>query len=213
MSSTTVTERIGRFNPLFIISVAFVIGTLIDVLTLHLFGFAIGGIGAIIAAVVSVMCMFKITRRKPTFSTVIELLHLTKPQLKDWKTKLIILAIFVGLVVTLVYSFLIHNSHSINYSIFLYALSAGIIPPAIEELLNRGFIQSSLERMKYSDVISISISTIIFSLSHYPINPEVIPLALISGILFGIVTIRTKSILIPFIIHGMYNFFITIIIN
>jgi membrane protease YdiL (CAAX protease family) len=132
-----------------------------------------------------------------------------KPRLPTvWDKVFVILVLVTAIVVPLVVSSGIRND--ITAGIFLYAISAAIIPPALEELINRGFIQSSLERLRYAQWLVVIVSSLIFSISHYPVNPEAVPVTLVAGILFGIMTIRTKSVMLPFLIHGVWNFIVTL---
>jgi membrane protease YdiL (CAAX protease family) len=189
----------------------FIIGTIIDGVTLKEYGWAIGGLGAIMAAVTAIYCMYRFTNERVSFSSLIHLLRIVKPQLSTLGDRLFVcITLIATIAVPLVWSSGLQNS--VTPQLFFYALSAAIIPPAIEELLNRGFIQTSLERLRYSSPVVIIVSSIIFSLSHYPTNPGVIPLTMVAGLVFGLITMRTKSVVIPLALHAAWNFMITILV-
>lgn len=178
---------------------------------LRYLGWAIGGTGSLAAAVAAIICMYRVRKEKPSLSSLIRLLRLVKPQLPTVWDKL-----FVGLMLaTVIITPLLLSKgleSNIDTALLLYALSAAIVPPALEELIDRGFIQSALERLRYASWLVIAVSSLIFSLSHYPMNPDVVPLTLFAGVLFGIMTIRTKSVLIPFLLHGIWNFIVVLTI-
>jgi membrane protease YdiL (CAAX protease family) len=78
----------------------------------------------------------------------------------------------------------------------------GIIAyPLIEEFGFRLWLQSFLES-KFNKIISIGIVALIFALFHKPEMP--IP-QLLSGVLYGVVLVTTKSIWIPVLLHLMHN--------
>lgn len=198
------------YLPLFSVVTIFCIGTLLDTVSMRYFGWAIGGLGSVAAAVMAVFYMYRYTQKRISITSLIHLLRLVKPRLPTVWDKIFVIAVLVtAIVVPLVVSSGIRND--ITSSIFLYAISAAIIPSAIEELINRGFIQSSLERLRYAQWLVIIVSSLIFSLSHYPVNPEAVPVTLVAGILFGIMTVRTKSVILPFLIHGVWNFLATLV--
>lgn len=198
------------YLPLFSVVTIFCIGTLLDTVSMRYFGWAIGGLGSVAAAVMAVFYMYRYTQKRISITSLIHLLRLVKPRLPTVWDKIFVIAVLVtAIVVPLVVSSGIRND--ITASIFLYAISAAIIPSAIEELINRGFIQSSLERLRYAQWLVIIVSSLIFSLSHYPVNPEAVPVTLVAGILFGIMTVRTKSVILPFLIHGVWNFIATLV--
>ena len=103
------------------------------------------------------------------------------------------------------------DTAKLSLGLMTYALSAAIIPPFIEEMINRGFIQSAFERLQYGVVATVLLSATIFSLSHFPINTDSIPVTFVFGILAGVITIRTRSVWIPFVLHGIWNFAITVL--
>ncbi|MNR28205.1 CAAX amino terminal protease self- immunity [compost metagenome] len=143
--------------------------------------------------------------------SLIYLLRIAKPQLPTiWDMLFICSMLLAVVIVPLLFSSGMFNN--LSASLIFYALSAAIIPPIIEELINRGFIQTSLERLQYSSLLVIAVSSIIFSLSHYPTNPDVIPVTMVAGVVFGLITMRTRSVLVPFVLHGIWNFMITILV-
>jgi len=197
--------RYIHWKYLSIILAVFAVGTAIDVVTLNLFGFAVGGIGATLAMVVAILIAYRHTGERFSFTSLARMLRLVKPRFPTIWDKLFVAIAIVGIVA---YLFVVAGADIAMPSagVLLYALSAAIIPPAIEELANRGFIQTSLERLGYSVWWVVGISTFIFAVSHYPVNPDIIPACFVVGAIFGIVTVRTKSVVIPFLLHGLWNF-------
>lgn len=203
-----VTKRMYRMKgrALFWIGAAFLIGTFADVAMLHLFNFAIGGFGSFLACAVAIVLAFQYTGRKMTPSSLVAMLNLHRPKVtrfSDW--------ILIAGVIVLMTAVLFNEIHSgglkaLTVGLLAYALSAAIIPPFIEEMIDRGFIQSALQQLDYGPLIAVSISSIIFSLSHYPVNSDVVGLSLVAGMLFGAITYRTHSVWIPFVLHGLWNF-------
>jgi membrane protease YdiL (CAAX protease family) len=87
--------------------------------------------------------------------------------------------------------------------IFLTMLSFSLCAPFFEELLFRGLLQSAFEN-KYGISIAILIQALIFGLTHlFPIAIVVVSL---SGLLYGYIVYKLKSIYASLIIHSMSNF-------
>lgn len=194
-----------------LIIATFTVGTVIDSVVLNRYGWAVGGLGAILAAVIAICCMYRFTKERVSIKSLVNLLRIARPQLPTaWDGLLVFIMLLAAVSIPLVVSSGIPKN--ITTQLFLYALSSAIIPPIIEELLDRGFIQTSLERLRYPSLLVIMVSSVIFSFSHYPINPDIIPVAMIAGLIFGFITLRTKSVLIPFVLHGIWNFMVTILI-
>ena len=87
------------------------------------------------------------------------------------------------------------------YGIILYYIYVGIIPPLVEEFIFRGVILSRLQ--KYGNGFAIFASSLLFALYHGNIMQLIF--AFICGFVLGFVTIRTKNIFIPIIIHLINN--------
>ena len=82
-------------------------------------------------------------------------------------------------------------------------LSAGVISPVYEEIFYRGFIYRWL-RTRTGKVLSLLISSLIFTVAHYP-TLNAMPVNFISGIIFAWTYERTGSVWPAILIHGAFN--------
>lgn len=98
---------------------------------------------------------------------------------------------------------LIQDLATNNFLIITIMLT--IMAPFIEEIIFRHIIQNSTKR--FGNIISILISSTIFSLMHYS-GGNMIPIInyFVSGLCFGIIYNRTKNISIVLIVHAVNNF-------
>lgn len=78
-----------------------------------------------------------------------------------------------------------------------------VLAPIFEEIIFRGIILKGMLNFKVSPAIAILINGFIFGLAH--MNPWQFIGAGILGIIFGFVYYRTKSLLIPMILHCLNN--------
>ena len=97
---------------------------------------------------------------------------------------------------------------SSGISLIILALTVSIFTPFAEEFLFRGFILGMLLK-RYSPVISIVISSFIFSIAHEPIARA---LAFGGGCLYGWIRVKTGSIYPSMIAHALWNSFITFVV-
>ncbi|MBR2588360.1 MAG: CPBP family intramembrane metalloprotease [Bacilli bacterium] len=88
----------------------------------------------------------------------------------------------------------------------IYILSVAIITPIKEEIIYRGILYRFLEK-KYSFLVSMIISSVIFGLLHggLPIT------AMIMGIVFAILYKKTNSIMPSIILHTFWNLFVSVV--
>lgn len=188
---------------------------MLDVVMLQRFGFALGGTGALLGCVVAVWSAYRYNAERLTRRSLVMMLKLTRPQIRSTKDMLLISGTLILMSMLLIYSYGERSASldtaKLSLGLMTYALSAAIIPPFIEEMINRGFIQSAFERLQYGVVATVLLSATIFSLSHFPINTDSIPVTFVFGILAGVITIRTRSVWIPFVLHGIWNFAITVL--
>lgn len=91
-----------------------------------------------------------------------------------------------------------YESVSANHIIFSI-----IIYPLIEELLFRDCILKILSK-KNSKLKSLLISSFLFSIVHL-FSMTGLYLSFFSGIIFGLVYLKTNSVLYSFIVHSLYN--------
>lgn len=83
--------------------------------------------------------------------------------------------------------------------IFGVAVAASIS----EEILFRGFIQTSLERGPLGRGRAILLTSFLFAVIH--LIPQGMASYLLAGVVLGITAVATKSILVPIIIHAVNN--------
>jgi membrane protease YdiL (CAAX protease family) len=93
------------------------------------------------------------------------------------------------------------SASSISELIFVATVVA-VIPSVVEELLFRGLIQRAFERV-LSPVVSAIFAGTIFGLYH--LNPfQIVPLCVL-GIFFGMLRLRSGSVLVPMVAHFANN--------
>ena len=95
-----------------------------------------------------------------------------------------------------------------NFSIMLDYKIAGfitvcVLAPIFEEILFRGIILKGMLNHKVSPIYAIMISGLIFGLAH--LNPWQFVGAGLLGAIFGYVYYRTKSLILPIILHACNN--------
>lgn len=81
-------------------------------------------------------------------------------------------------------------------------ITAIIMAPIFEELLCRGLIFETLRR-RWGNIISIGVSSLFFGLIHGDVATALV--AIVAGIIFGIIYIRTSSLYTTIIIHAINN--------
>jgi uncharacterized protein len=89
------------------------------------------------------------------------------------------------------------------FELVLVVVVVAVVPALSEETMFRGFIQRSFE-LKYKKYIAVIITALFFSLYHF--NPYgFIPLFIL-GAFFGFAAYKSKSLIIPMILHFLNNF-------
>ena len=97
---------------------------------------------------------------------------------------------------------------SSGFSLVILALTVSVFTPFAEEFLFRGFILTMLLK-RYSPIVSIVISSFVFSIAHEPIA---MALAFGGGCLYGWLRVKTGSIYPSMIAHAIWNGFITLVV-
>ncbi|MCE7698952.1 MAG: CPBP family intramembrane metalloprotease [Methanobacterium paludis] len=112
-------------------------------------------------------------------------------------------------------------------SILVIGMISGLVIPAFEELLFRGYIWNQIQESKdmvNSGVLTWIIVTLLFSIWHlgyidvfliHPMGPGNIPMLLISkmgiglilGLIVGFLRLKTGKVYASFIFHGFWNVF------
>ena len=88
-------------------------------------------------------------------------------------------------------------------SVGVYIVFDVCILPAIEEIYFRGILFLALSR-RLSELVAISIVTVVFSLLHTGYQLHIIPIA----IALAVTRIRTRSVACCFAMHASYNLFL-----
>lgn len=83
----------------------------------------------------------------------------------------------------------------------LYVVNMAVLPAFLEEFAFRGVILQSLRR--FGDAFAVGMSAVIFGLMH--MNLVQAPYAIVMGLLFGYLTVRTGSLWTGIILHFINN--------
>ncbi|AFL84786.1 CAAX amino terminal protease family [Belliella baltica DSM 15883] len=84
----------------------------------------------------------------------------------------------------------------------IFSFGAVFIGPIVEELIFRGIILNGL-RDKYGSNLALTISSILFAIIH--IQPAQIITALLMGLVFGYIFIKTNSLGLVILLHSVAN--------
>lgn len=93
--------------------------------------------------------------------------------------------------------------------LFVNLLILGVVPPICEELLFRGIIFNGLKE-RFSNVVSIVFTALLFALMHQNIQQFVYPFVL--GIVLTTIMHKTNNLIYPILLH-MFNNFTTLILD
>ncbi|MEM6501330.1 MAG: type II CAAX endopeptidase family protein [Cyanobacteria bacterium P01_C01_bin.89] len=88
------------------------------------------------------------------------------------------------------------------WAIAAFFLTASIAAPLFEETLFRGFLLPSLTR-SLSPWGAVVVSALVFAIAHLSLS-EVLPLTVL-GIVLGGVYLRTRNLVAPILLHGLWN--------
>jgi len=94
--------------------------------------------------------------------------------------------------------------NSSRLEIFLLFLIVAIAAPIAEELMFRGYVLDSIQRL-HGVRVAIILSAFFFGLIHLLSGPYVIGTAMIGGLIYGWIRVRTGSLLPPIAAHMMWN--------
>jgi membrane protease YdiL (CAAX protease family) len=114
--------------------------------------------------------------------------------------------LITGLLLFLSIPLLVGNSGLQPYNALLFAITS--FPVAIkEEFLFRGIVQNLLEK-KFGAMYAIVITSSLFTVWHFGVVPNSVwefSQIFFAGILLGLVYVRTGSILMVIVLHGVYD--------
>ncbi|MDD2955030.1 MAG: CPBP family glutamic-type intramembrane protease [Oscillospiraceae bacterium] len=86
-------------------------------------------------------------------------------------------------------------------AVVLYVLNVAVLPAFVEEFAFRGVILQSLRR--FGDAFAVGVSALLFGLMH--MNLVQAPYAILLGLLFGYLTVRTGSLWTAILLHFLNN--------
>lgn len=82
-------------------------------------------------------------------------------------------------------------------------IMTAIIAPILEEILFRGIVMKGLLNNKVNPISAIIISALVFGIMHF--NPWQFAGASLLGLVLGLVYYKTKSLLMPILLHAFNN--------
>ncbi len=91
----------------------------------------------------------------------------------------------------------------------LFAASAVIVAPIVEETFFRGFMLGGLNRVWWL-IPSLALSALLFSAVHFNLQ-VIIPFA-VFGLILGVMYIRTKHLIAPALTHASWNLGVTTVL-
>ena len=103
----------------------------------------------------------------------------------------------------------------LGQSLFTWLIYQFLYIAVAEEIFFRGYLQSNLltmlERLSVNQIklkqwLSIVISAVIFAIAHIIVQGQLTSaLIILPGLILGWLFIRTKSLLVPILFHGLAN--------
>ena len=202
--------------------VALIIGSLAIFLALYLVGISEGlaiSVSSLLIYIILIPLTLLFIHVDGSLDRIKEMLRFGSVK----RTLILILAIpivvtIIGWILTIIYAVVwigIFGEPSINtdmgtdwesssIDIALLFLSVAIVTPIVEELMFRGYILDAINR-KHSDWTAIIWSSILFGLLHLFGGVFYIGSALIGGIIYGWIRMRTGSLLPSIASHMMWN--------
>lgn len=93
------------------------------------------------------------------------------------------------------------------YTNIVNAISASFIAPFVEEFMFRGVILNRL-KIKIGVKKAVMLSSILFGMIHYQLG---IVSAVVFGICMAVIYLKTENIFVPFAIHSINNFIVSVV--
>jgi membrane protease YdiL (CAAX protease family) len=105
----------------------------------------------------------------------------------------------------------LESAHGLHLA--LLALFAGLIAPVCEELLFRGLLLRALRR-RYSPVVAVAVSALVFALAHPALDPTwgtfvIVPALFGLGLVSGAAAVRRGDLSVSIMLHIGFNFLTT----
>ena len=86
-------------------------------------------------------------------------------------------------------------------------LAVGVLGPIAEELLFRGFLFSRLLRTRLGVIGTVVVLAAVWAAMHVDYSAGVIALLFVAGVLLGTARFRTKSVIVPVLMHITWNLY------
>lgn len=83
-------------------------------------------------------------------------------------------------------------------------MGAAVVAPVAEELFFRGLVQTLLANLMAGRWVPLLITSLIFGLVHFS-QPQAVPALIVLAVLLGYAYERTGSVLVPVMIHALFN--------
>lgn len=131
------------------------------------------------------------------------------PKMPVWKCAFLVIVAFLGIFATDVVSEILELPNIIEEDLvgmsssFIGVLSVAFFGPLAEEVCFRGSIQQHMHNNGASPLRAIFVTSVLFGLIH--MNPAQIPFAFIVGFIIGVFYWKTRSLVLPCIIHFLNN--------
>ena len=84
-------------------------------------------------------------------------------------------------------------------------LGAVVVAPLAEEAFFRGILQTAIATLSGRRRFAVICSALLFGASHYGGQPQAIPALILLGLLLGGSYERTGSLLVPMLLHSLFN--------
>lgn len=97
---------------------------------------------------------------------------------------------------------LLHPEHADRLALAVGALAPCLSAPVFEELLYRGFLLPALTRFMPLR-LALPLHALLFGLHHHAL-PSLLPLTAL-GLVWGVLYVQSANLLVPVLVHGMWN--------
>jgi len=140
-----------------------------------------------------------------------EYLSLVRPNGRDTVIAIVSVALFIPAWYALAYVLEIHSSRT--YDLYRNAQAVGILPlycfvavvvaPVAEEIVFRGFVFRGLTG--HSQIIASSTTSLAWALTHVGMAWSIKLQVVLLGLLLGWMRWRSGSVVLPMLMHGLWN--------
>jgi len=102
----------------------------------------------------------------------------------------------------LLIDYLVSNTH--YYTLSLFFVYGSLLAPIAEEIIFRGFLWRILEEKKINRYMIFVVTSLLFAFFH--LDFSMVPSLFISGLIFGLLKMRTNRLGVSIIAHAIGNF-------